>query len=376
MRKFLLFNPLLLLFLSASQLLAQDSTRNKGFGIETNFLAGRIIKHSASFTAPVPPVSMALDVSCLWQTYGKHEWEQRRGFPLVGVGMMLTDYNSKNIFGRCLGLYPNIQVPLIRGKKLEWTFRWGVGVAYVTKKYQLTPTVDTINTAVSTNVNAFGVYIMDLRYHKNEHWDLHAGLNFTHISNGLYREPNLGVNMGGFHFGVRYFPTTSSPERILRKMAPLKNRWSVEVRGGTGQKEARAAGKPIEPSYVGAVSVSKRYQGRNKVFMGVDAVYHKDVYAFLKNYGVELGQEKQHSWDGGIFVGHEFLVGRVGMLGIVGTYYRQTFLDFDPIYERLGAKYYFIQHEKGLLKDAFLSVHLTTHGAVAEYTEFGLGVAF
>lgn len=374
-----LFFFLLLLFsalLVHNVVCAQDSTRLKGLGVEVNMLGGKIVRHSAKFTAPVPPMSAAIDVNFVWQSFGKKEWQQRSGFPVTGIGVMYTDYMSPGVFGKCVGVYPNLQIPVITKKNVEWTCRLGVGVAYVTKKYSLAPDYDTLNTAISTNINAFPVFMSDLRYRFSEHLDLQAGINFSHISNALYREPNLGVNMLGVHAGFRYFPTTSCPDKKVCALPCLKNRWLFDVRGALSHKVARAAGNPVEPAYIGAISVSRRWKCKNKMFAGIDAAYHKDVYAFLINYGVEYGREKQHSWDGGIFIGNEFVVGRVGILGIVGTYYRQTFLDFDPIYEKLGLKYYICNKEKGVVKEIYLSAMLNTHGVVAEYSEFGLGFAF
>ncbi len=377
MNRFLFcFFTLSICFAPSRDLLAHDSTSHRCFGVETNFLAGRIIRHSASFTAPVPRVSMALDVNFIWQTCGKKEWNQRRNFPVTGIGVLFTDYRSKNIFGRCVGVYPNLQVPIMANKQVEWTCRLGIGVAYVTKKYGLYPDYDTLNTAVSTNINAFPVFMSDLRYHVNDHWDIQGGANFTHISNALYKEPNLGVNMVGAHLGVRYFPCSSRQCRIIRDLPPLRNRWLVDVRGAISNKEARAEGNPVRAAYIGAVSVSRRWKGQNKVFAGIDAAYHKDVYAFLINYGVNYGEEKQNSWDGGVFIGNEFMVGRVGILGMVGGYYKQTFLAFVPVYEKLGIKYYLLSREKGPAKELYLSAMLNTHGIVAEYAEFGIGAAF
>jgi hypothetical protein len=42
----------------------------------------------------------------------------------------------------------------------------------------------------------------------------------------------------------------------------------------------------------------------------------------------------------------------------------------------MGGKYYLLMHERGLVKELFVSALLNTHGAVAEYAEFGMGVAF
>lgn len=367
-----------LLFLLFSTIcLGQDTTGMGGIGYETNIACGKIIKHSEKFTAPVPDFSYSLDLNLVFKSTGRKPWHIQCGYPVTGIGVLLTDYNSRNIFGKSAGIYPNIQVPLISGKNMEWTVRFGLGAAYVSKKYQKYPNFDTINTAVSTNINALAVFVSDLRYRISKNWDLQAGFSFSHISNALYREPNLGVNMCGFHLGARYFPKAH-----MKKIQPclantfLRNRVLVDVRGGIAHKEARAAGSPVKPAYIGAVSVSKRMWCRNKFIVGADIAYHKEVYAFLINYGVEYGREKQNSWDGGVFIGDEYLIGRVGLIAMVGVYYRQTFLDFDPIYQKMGAKYYLLNKEKGLAKEVFLSALLNTHGVVAEYAEFGLGVAF
>ncbi len=343
-----------------------------GVGFEANVIGGRIIRHSAKFTAPVPAMSYALDLNIAWQTWGRRSWQQSLGYPLVGAGVVLTNYCSPDIFGQCAGAYPYVQVPLVRSGRFEWTYRFGVGLAYVTRTYL----DDTLNTAVSTHLNAFAISMTDLRWRINEHFDVQLGAGITHISNALFREPNLGVNMWGLHMGVRWFPVSSSPDRIMRKMAPVSRRWLVEARAGIAHREARAKGNPVKPAYVGALSVSKRLNGHNKVFGGIDAAYHADVHAFLINYGVEYGREKQHSWDGGVFVGDEYIIGHLGLMAAVGVYYRQTFLDFDPIYQKMGGKYYILNRERGLVKEMFLSALLNTHGAVAEYAEFGMGLAF
>ncbi len=363
------FNPLLSI--------SQDSSATGGIGYEANIACGKIIKHSVKFTAPVPDYSTSLDLNFVFKPTGRKPWHVQCGYPVTGIGILITDYNSTKIFGRSAGVYPNIQVPIIRFKTIEWTVRFGLGAAYVSRKYERAPSADTINTAVSTHINALAVLVSDLRYRINDNWDFQAGFSFSHISNALYREPNLGVNMCGFHLGARFFPRTQ-----MKKIEPclvntnVKDRLLVEVRGGIAHKEARAAGNPVKPAYIGALSLTKRIWCRNKFIVGADIAYHKEVYAFLINYGVEYGKEKQHSWDGGVYIGHEYMIGRVGLIAMVGAYYKQTFLDFDPIYQKMGAKYYLVNKEKGLGKEVFLSALLNTHGVVAEYAEFGLGVAF
>jgi hypothetical protein len=369
---------ILTICLSASTLWAQADSSLLGFGVETNLLVGKVIKHTPKFTAPIPRSSAAMDVNFVWQTYGKKEWQQRRNFPQIGLGLTYTDYGNNQVFGNAVGIYPNILIPILRGKKLDFTFRLGDGVAYVTRKYNHTAPVDTVNTAIGSNLNDFGIFMLDLRYHASDHWQLQYGVNFTHISNADYHAPNLGVNMAGMHIGVQYFPETYRPKKIVRELPKLKNRWLAEVRVGIGYNEANAKGNPELPTYIVSGYASKRWLGKNKFFAGVDYAYHQSTYAFYKTWGIDIGHERANAWDGTVFAGNEFLIGRIGIFAQLGYYYRVTYLKYgnDPFNEKLGVNLYLIRHEHGFLKELFLSAVLLTHETDAEYAEFGIGAGF
>lgn len=354
----------------------QEAAPGSGFGVECSVLAGRIVRHEKKFTAPIPPVSAAFDANFLWRTYGKKDWQQRRNFPQVGIGMTYTSYGNNAVFGNCLGIYPNMQLTLLKRKGVDWTFRFGDGIAYVTKKYQKAFPVDTINTAIGSHINDFAIFMTDIRLPLDYHWQIQFGANFTHISNTDYHQPNLGVNMAGIHVGLQYFPVCRDPQRILKELPRLPNRWLFTVRTGFAYNEARAKDSAELPTYIVTAYASRRWQGKNKLFFGADYAYHNDVYAFLKYYGVDYGHEMGHAWDGAFFAGNEMLFGRVGLSGQVGVYYHQTFLKFDPVYEKIGCNFYIIQAENGWIRELFVSTMLLTHEIVAQYGELGLGASF
>src|SRR5690606_35841161 len=110
-----------------------------GYGVEANIIAGSVLKHTKKFTAPVPELSTAYELLLLKQTTGERDWEQRRRFPLWGVGLSYTNYGIDSIYGASIGLYPALQVPLVRGRSLEWTLRVGMGIGYVTRHYERAP---------------------------------------------------------------------------------------------------------------------------------------------------------------------------------------------------------------------------------------------
>ena len=376
MRKLLFIYPLAAVLLFVFRAQAQEADKLAGFGIEVNPIAGKIFKHTQKFKGPVPDLSTAFDINFLQKTDGRKAWQQRRRYLQWGVGLTYTNYGANDIYGSCFGIYPNIQLPIIRGKKLEWTFRFGLGIGYVTKRFSRYPDFDTLNNAISSRIDNFTMFATDLRYHLDDHWDLQVGGNFSHISNAAFRQPNLGINMYGVHLGVRYFPVTSNPTKIVRQLKPLSNRWLLQARVGIAMNGGGNGNGPIYPVWLTSLYTSKRYASKNKIFAGIDYSYHTRIYAFLRNNEIYPGEEKKYSWKSAIFFGHEWLLGRGAFTAQVGIYLKESYIKQDPYYEKFGYNYYLLREEKGLLKELFLSAQLKTHMTTAELAEFGLGVGF
>ncbi len=355
-----------------SRLSAQEIIPGAGFGVELNQEVGKVFKHTVNFLAPVPSVSVATDINFTWHTYGSKEWQQRRHYPVVGIGLTYTNYGIDSIYGQCIGMYPNLQVPVIKGKRLEWTIRFGLGIGYVTTHYTRSPGWDTLNNAIGSHVNNFTHFSTDLRYHIDKHCDLQLGADFSHISDGSFRQPNLGVNMYGGHLGFIYYPVCRDMPHIVRRLKPLKNRWGLQARVGLSYVSYKPFGGPLYPVFLSSLYVTKRYASRNKAYLGLDYSYHRNIYAFLQNNEIFPGEEAAHSWKSAVIIGNEFLIGRFGLVLQVGYYLKQAYLKQDKYYEKLGYNYYLIQHEKGPLKELSIYSMLKTHKVVAELIEFGI----
>jgi hypothetical protein len=346
-----------------------------GFGIESNVMAGRIFKHTKKFQGAIPDISGGGELNLVWKTNGRAAWQQRRNYPTIGLGITYT-YYDKNLFGQGIGIYPNLELPLLRRSDWEWTLRFGMSLGYISKQYRpYAPYWDTVNSAMGSRVNNFSLLSSDFRYHLNTHWDIQGGISFTHMSAAKFRLPNLGINLLGAHIGFRYFPNTSNPPKIMRKMPALKNRVLFQMRQGIALTTGESAGSAATPVYISSVSLSKRYWSKNKVLIGLDYAYHQYVYDFMRLQALEPGKESSRAWNAGLYGAHEFLYGRVGLYMQLGVYVRQTLLAKAPIYQRLGMNWYLIQKEKGLIKEMTISTLLKTHFATAELAELGIGIA-
>lgn len=347
-----------------------------GFGIEVNALAGKVYKHEAKFTLPIPALTTGVDINLMKHSRGNKPWQQRRGYPTLGLGITYINYGIDSVYGQSVGLYPNITIPIITGKQLQWTVRIGDGIGFITRKFSRTSPVNTTNVAMGSRINDFALFASDLRYHVNKHLDLQAGVTVTHISNASFRKPNLGINTTGAHVGVTWFPVTSRPPRLGYDLKPLKNRWLVQARVGMSYLSAYTAGGPLYPVYIASGFVSRRWISKNKMFAGLDYAYYQSIYAYQRNNEINVGRERQHSWKSAVFAGNEFLLGRVGVVLQVGYYLQESALKADPFYEKVGGNYYLVQREHGPVKELFLSVFLKTHKTVAEMGEVGIGMGF
>jgi hypothetical protein len=288
--------------------------------------------------------------------------------------MTYTNYGLDSVYGQCLGIYPNLQFTIAGGRRLEWTFRTGFGLAYVTRRYERV--ANTTNTAIGSHVNNFTVLATDLRYSINDHLDVQTGLRFTHISDAALKQPNLGLNMWGASVGLRYFPVTSRPEkRTPAEPNPLR-RWGLGLRLGFAYNESGFTDGPFHPVYLATAFASKRWRGYNRMFAGLDYSYHKRIEAFQKNNEINPGDEKAHSWKSAVFVGNEFQYGRVGIILQVGVYVKDAALRQDKYYQKLGVHFYLLRDAEGPLKDLTFGVLLKTHKTQAELAEAGIGIGF
>ena len=355
---------------------AQSPQKGAGIGMEWNGFAGKVFKHTQNFKAPVPTLTTGTELNIVWKTQGKEAWQQRRNYPTIGLGMYYVDYGYNAVYGKAFGIYPNVELPLLRGKKLEWVCRMGFGFSYLTKRYETAPAWDTINNAIGSHVNNFTLLSSTLRYRINEHWDVQAGFSFFHASNASLRLPNLGINTIGGQIGLRYFPVSSQPKKIIRHLPKLKNRILWQARIGISAIEYGTKDGPLYPIYMGSLYASKRYLSKNKLFAGIDYSYHTHIYSFQVNNEINKGNEKAHSWKSSVFIGHELLIGRFGIMMQMGMYVKQAMLKLDPLYIKIGTNIYLLQKEKGILKELSYAVLLKTHQFQAEYVEMGLGWGF
>lgn len=369
----LLFSLIMIFF--AEKMVAQEQEKWSGFSIEAQTGIGKIIRHTPKFTGEIPKHSYALELHFLKQTYGQKDWHQRRNFPTIGFGLIYIDYNHPS-FGSVFGFFPTIQLPLLKNNHLEWLLRAGMGIGYVTKPHERMPNPNRENVVIGGHLNNVSPFSTSLRWTVNEHWKLNAGLSLTHVSNASYQQPNLGINLFGLQIGAQYAPITNQPEKIRKTLPDLENRWLFHPKVAIAFVEKRPADGPLYPVYHFAGSASKRYLSKNKVFGGVDFTYNTGMYSFLKSIEEHRDKEFSESYQLAVFIGNEFLLGKIGIVAQLGYYLKEMYLTKEIFYQKIGGHFYFYQSENGFLKEVYATALLKTHKADAELFEMGIALSF
>jgi len=367
---------LFLTFMLPCAVAAREHKSWDGCAAEMNLWYSKMIRHTSRFTGPLSRQSYVAELNIIKQTYGQKDWHIRRNYPVVGLGFIYINYNVPNVYGQVFGVFPNVQLRLIKGEKLEWTLRAGMGLGYVTKPFSRFPKANTENVAIGGHLNNVSPFTTDIRYKASEHWQFHAGLNFVHVSNAAFRQPNLGINMWGCHIGARYFPVGANPAKEKRALPRLHNRVLFQIRGALAFAESRPAGGPLYANYIGTAYASLRYSGKNKLLLGADYTYQSSTYAYLKNYEIKVTNYAGQSSQAAVFIGNEFLLGRIGVMFQLGYYVKKMYEQTQSVYQKLGGNLYIVQKETGFLKELYASVLLKTHTTTADFCEIGIGAGF
>lgn len=350
-----------------------------GIGFEVTTKYSKMIKHTSKFTGPLSDFCYGADVNILFQTYGRKPWHESRGYPLIGLGFSYMNYNMPDIYGSVIGVNPNITLYIIKRPLWEWTVRAGMGVGYVTNAHNTKTGNNHQNVSIGGAWNNVSPFAMDIRYKPNNQWQVQAGVNFMHVSNAAFQQPNLGINTYGYHIGARYFPTTSQPEKVVYSTAPpQRNNFMLTARTGIAFKEKGPADGPTYRVYIGQLGVAKKYAGKNKVSTGIDVHYHTNNYYFTVASGAPVKSKFRTAGEVAWYLGHEFMIGRVGVIGQLGYYVLRSDSDFGKfrLYQKVGGSYYFLKQDYGFVKEVYFTALLKTHLSVAELFEMGIGINF
>ncbi len=162
-------------------------------------------------------------------------WEQMYNYPSFGIGFYTLDFlDGSDELGQPNALYGYFMGSFKRWNKLAFNYDLGFGLSYNWNPYSRD--INPWNMVIGSHNNVYIDAGVNLAYPLGNHWDIEAGVSFSHFSNGASSIPNAGVNLFGTKFAVMYRFLPNRPEFIkievpeYEKESEFYTYWSVGTR--------------------------------------------------------------------------------------------------------------------------------------------------
>ena len=294
-------------------------------------------------------------------------WKKAYRNPYAGATLYGSTVGNNAVLGQAFGVYGFLEFPFMENRFHILTFKLASGLGYMTKVFDQEENPKDV--AVSTHINALICLGFQGRIRLGAKHEILYSLDMTHLSNGSYKVPNLGLNMPYVGLGYAYsFKSVEKkpfvPDTVSVKPAWLRN-WNVSVLGILSAKEVFPTGGKKYPVY--ALSISDRKIFRPKVGMEIslDLISKQALYGY-KTY---IPKNQWKIFQVGVFAGYVLPLDRFHFVLGMGAYDKDRYNPDNGLYHRLGMRY---QFANGLITN----VTLKAHWAKADYVEWGIGYTF
>ena len=362
----------ILLFLFVVNSLKSSSTDRidsvlavRQYRINATFMVGFLAAHHAKMQVMMQRSILAGELDLGYKTNGKNNWECFYNYPEYGFAILYYDLGSPEYLGQSLGIQPYLSFPLLSSR--QWGnlyFKAGVGVAYVSKKWDQYTNYK--NTGIGSHINAGAKFELGASVKLSSSWYLNGGVSFSHISNGSTNNPNSGINMPSVNIGTTY---AFGEKNYLIPYSTISFRKKLEY-----QLFISGSYKDIFPEGTGhypVVSLSNYFYKPLKEHTGInfswDIMYDESHWKLLQ---IERDSvSKLQLVKTGLALGYQFNFDRVALVFQMGYYIYTYYKSAGLFYQRLGLQYEFIPK-------VYFRVALRTSWSNADCIEFGFGYNF
>lgn len=304
------------------------------------------------------------------ETFGKHKWERAFGYPNIGISFLYTGLGKSPELGSAYSIFPFIDFPIVHRQKINFNFRFGLGVGYLTKCFDRLTNYK--NLAIGSHFNASANLMLEGRYRLSERFTLSLGFGLQHFSNGSLKLPNYGLNIIAINTGVsfrlarqnkdigdRFLPPTEPYSAILRHSMEFDVGFAL---GWKNMKAVLGKNYMVYHLYENTFFPVKR---KSKWGFGLDFSYDESHVKILESRGVEV-TNKLKILRPGINAAYMLMLSKLGFIFNLGYYLGGMEKSNGPLYEKLSFQYKFT-------KDLFANVMLKVHWGRADYIGWGLG---
>ena len=353
--------------------------QNADHRLNIAFHYGRVVKNNYLFPS-LPQNSPAIEVGYSQKVSGKKSWHKIYHFPEVGLSFLGINLGNPLVLGQGFSVAPHFSQTLFTHKKFHFQYTLGASLSYVSKPYHRisNPTNNVLGSHLNNYSFAQGTF-----YHQiSDKTEIYYGLRISHFSNGNTSIPNLGINIPTATLGVKYhFAPTSPPEKRLDSFSQKSNKTrqfshiSPSFRVAVGITEKGTGGGPKYPIYLASFSLNSVWRNQLRLKIGTEWFYNAAQKELIDNQEYNLNAT-QNAIGGIVYVGGEFLIGKIGLLAQSGPYIKKPYQQQHLLYTKLGFQFYLKNQNITTKNQPFIGVYVHSHTGEADFTELGLGWNF
>lgn len=301
----------------------------------------------------------AIELTYFVQTRGSKNWHIAYREPKVGATLFVGSVGNNDLLGRYVGLSGFAEIPMIKGKHVEWNWKMGFGLGYTSKTFD--PIYNPKNNAIASKINATIVIGTKVNYNFGTNF-FTLGLDMTHFSNAAFKVPNYGINLPYLSIGYGRKLKTKKKEVTFQESKISLKKWQFGVLGIFSMKEVNPIGTKRFPVY--AMSLYTRRIISSKAGFEIAL----DLFSKQSIKGIEplVPKSELSIVQVALFAGYIVPFEKFSFLFGAGTYIRDIYKPDGPVYFRIGSRY---QFSNGIL----LNFTLKSHFAKADYMEIGVG---
>ncbi len=330
-----------------SALFGQDTlSKNKNF-LSFNLHYGFIAAHNPNMGYLIKKHIQAVEISLIQATNGEQQWSRVYKHPEKGFGFYFANLGNPDQLGYAIGLYPFVNLPLNPGRRFKLYLRAGNGLGIITKPYErLKNHKNNIN---GTFFNEFIYLRLNSVFSIAKYLRIETGIGFSHLSNGNWAQPNLGINlvtvntaitMHDYHkSNYKYKPSLDTvPAKFTRK--PF-----VSVITSAGLNELNARNGKKYGTYALALFGWKPVSPKSRFGAGIDLFYDFGNIARAQE-GSDYYTSKRDlsNVQAGVRLGYELVIGKFALPIEMGSYFYTKSTADGQLYHRLGLTCYLTEH--------------------------------
>lgn len=328
--------------------------------VEVRAKGGFLAAHSSIMGHLAKQHAKSLEVSYMFQSKGRKEWQKAYNYPIFGVTAFASTAGNRDVIGNFYGLFAFMNLPLIKHEIYSLSAKIGAGLAYNSKVYDSESNI--FQVAISTHINARITMGLENRFTFGNN-SIVVGIDATHFSNSAVKVPNLGLNLPFLSLGYAY-RIKENKDTITPISKPVKY-WQFGAVGIVSVKEVFPTGGKKYPVY-GLNLVARRFfNHKTGMEFSVDFISKQ---AILK-YHEDVPKTQAEILQIGAFVGFILPFDHLHLITGMGIYLKDKYQPEDFLYHRVGMRYVF---DNGIN----INLVLKSHWARADYTEFGIGYTF